>query len=211
MSATFFRLNTAFVLPEEVGEKVIVLSKKIGVKYDTFFTIDGIRLYPHITIYAPEYPEYNIEKILRACEEIADGTPHFTLRFKGVGGDQGFVGIRFENSLDVKKFQEEIITRLNPFREEGRREKRGEGSDYHVKFSLDEKRSIKEYGFPKSMDLYSPHMTISRLKDESLGNAAIEAIRWDIPQFTLEKIAVYKTGDHGTCVELIKEFVLRGA
>ena len=60
-----------------------------------------------------------------------------------------------------------------------------------------------------SMNLYFPHLTIIRLKDEPLAKTISEGIIWDIPEFTVEKIAIYKMGEHGTCRELVKEFSLR--
>lgn len=56
------------------------------------------------------------------------------------------------------------------------------------------------------MNLYRPRLTITRLKDESIVEKIAKNLKWEIPQFIVEKLAVYKMGEHGTCRELVREF-----
>jgi len=79
-----------------------------------------------------------------------------------------------------------------------------------MQFTTAQLKNIEGYGYPDAMNLYDPHLTITRLKDEDKLEEAISAINWDILEFIVDKIGVYKSGEHGTCRELVKEFNLDG-
>lgn len=207
----FVRLNIVLKPPEAVTNKAIALSREVGKDNEVFFVLDGVQFYPHITVYSPKYPESNIDKVLNAVEEIANNTTSFKFWFQKVSSEQGSIVIEFNYSPAIKSFHEITVQKLNPLREGHIRKKYQEGSDYHMSFSLEQKENIKKYGYPDSMSLYSPHLTITRLKEESLAGAVLKSINWDITQFTVDKIAVYKMGEHGTCKELVKEFNLKRA
>jgi len=194
----FVRLNTAFKPPENIAEKAIGLSREISKNNEVFFVLDGIQFYPHITIYSPEYPEKNLDKMLEKVAEIASTTEKFKLTLKGISSSQGFISIKFDYTQEIKKIHEGIVLELNSLREGHIREKYT-ADDYKMSFTQEQQENIKKYGYPDSMSLYSPHLTIIRLKDESLAKTISEEIKWDIPEFTVEKIAIYKMGEHGTC------------
>ncbi len=202
----FIRLNIAFKLPKNVAERAIGLSREISKNNEAFFVLDGIQFYPHITIYSPEYPEKNLDKMLERVAEIANTTEKVNLTLKGISSGQGFISIKFDYTQEVKKIHEGIVLELNSLREGHIREKYTD--DYKMSFTQKQQENIKKYGYPDSMSLYFPHLTIIRLKDESLAKTISEEIKWDVPEFTVEKIAIYKMGEHGTCRELAKEISL---
>lgn len=204
----FTRLNITFKLPESVAEKAISLSRKISKNNETIFVLDGIQFHPHITIYSPEYPEKNLDKVLEKVAEIASNTEKVNLVSKGISSDQGFISVEFNYTPELKEIHEESVLKLNSLREGHIREKYT-ADNYKMRFTLKQQESIKKYGYPDSMSLYFPHLTVIRLKDELLAKNISEQIRWDIPEFTADKIAVYKMGEHGTCRELVKKFNLK--
>jgi len=191
------RINLIFKLPKEVAEKAIFLSKEIGKHNDSFFVLNGINAYPHITVYSPIYKESRIGEIFKNIEK---SKKNFKLKFKGVGSSQGFISLIFENSPDIQKFHEEIVKALNPLREKDVLN----GSDYNADFNEEQKGNIDKYGYPDAMDLYSPHLTIIRLKDENLAKSIAQEIKWDIPEFIINEVEFYKMGDNGICKEIIK-------
>ena len=204
----FVRLNTAFKLPEDIAEKAISLSSETSKNNEAFFVLDGIQFHPHITIYSPEYPEKNLDKVLEKVAEIASKTEKVKLTLKGISSYQGSISIKFDYTKEIKKIHEGIISELNSLREGHIREKYT-ADDYKMKFTKEQQENIKKYGYPYSMGLYFPHLTIIRLKDEQLAKAVLEEIRWDILEFTIEKVAIYEMGEHGTCRELVKKFNLK--
>ncbi len=203
----FVRLNTAFKLPENIAEKAIGLSREISKNNEAFFVLDGIQFHPHITIYSPEYPEKNLDKVLEKVAEIASNTEKVNLTLKGISSGQGFISVKFDYTQEIKKIHEGIILELNSLREGHIREKYTT-DDYKMNFTQEQQENIKKYGYPDSMGLYFPHLTIIRLKDEPSAKTISEEIKWDIPEFTVEKVAIYKMGEHGTCRELAKELSL---
>lgn len=205
----FIRLNTAFKPPKYIAEKAIVLSREISKENGVFFVLDAIHFHPHITIYSPEYPKSNIDKILKIIEKITSNTAKLKFQFLKISGEQGFISVKFNYSPEIKSFHEEIVTKLNPLREGRIKGRRKEGSDYQMNFNPEQKENIKKYGYPDAMNLYSPHLTITRLKEESSVEQISKNLNWDISQFTVDEIGVYKMGEHGTCQELVKEFNLR--
>ena len=111
----------------------------------------------------------------------------------------------------IKSLHEETVRKLNPFRAGHIREKYRPGSDYHLDFSKEQLKNIAEYGYPDAMSLYKPHITIIRLKDNSLAETIAKTISWGEPtHFIVDKLATYTMGESGTCKDLVKEFTLKG-
>ena len=204
----FVRLNTALKLPENIAEKAIGLSREISKNNEAFFILNGIQFHPHITIYSPEYPEKNLDKVLEKVAGITSSTEKVNLTLKGISSGQGFISIKFDYTQEIKKIHEGIVLELNSLRE-GHIRKKYASDDYKMNFNQGQQENIKKYGYPDSMGLYFPHLTIIRLKDEPLAKTISKEIRWDIPEFTVEKIAIYEMGEHGTCRELVKKFDLK--
>jgi len=199
----FLRLNTVFQLPKNVAKAAISLSQQIGKIQDTFFTLDGLQFYPHITIYSPEYPVDNLDDIISSVGELAKSSKHLVFDAKGITTHQDFITISLEASPDVQKIHAEIVNKLNPLRAGQIREKYQQAT-----YSPEQQENIKKYGYPNVLELYHPHITITRLKDEGVATKIAGGLEWVIPGFTVNKIAVYEMGKYGTCVALIKEFNL---
>lgn len=202
---SFIRLNTAFILPEEVGKKAIELSRAISRLADAYFVLDGVDFYPHITIYPPEYPEKNIDKVLENIGRALEFSNSVRFQYERVETHQGYIGVEFERLSQIQKIHEDLVNALNPLREGYIREK---DDDYQFEFSVKQLKNIQEYGYPDMMNLYNPHLTITRLRDQNKAEQILKTIEWDIPEFIVNKIGVYKTGEHGTDRELVKEFTL---
>ena len=209
MKTSFIRLNTALKLPDDVEREVIKLSREIGQNNDSFFILDGVQFYPHITIYSPEYPESNFNKALKIVEGIANQTKKIELNFLSLESHDGYIGICFETSPEIKNLHKEVVGKLNLLREGSVRKKYKQGSDYHMDFSRQQLKNIARYGYPDAMNLYHPHLTIIRLRDDFLAKVITKNLNWKKPQIVIDKLAVYTMGEHGTCRKLVKEFSLK--
>jgi 2'-5' RNA ligase len=209
MENKFIRLNIAFKPPEIIATKAIALSKKLSRESEPHFVLDGVSVYPHITVYAPEFPEKNLDKILAAARNIAETTKKIKMSGDQFKANQGFVGIKFALTDEIKKFHEKVVALLNPLREDHNRVK-CEAADYKMKLSPKKMENNKKYGYPDALELYNPHLTIIRLADEKQAQAICKNIKWDIPEFEIDELGVYKMGKHGTCRELAGKFELTG-
>lgn len=206
MDKDFVRINIAFKPPIEIAQLVADISRDISKKYETHFVIDNQNIFAHITIYSPEYPARNLEKVLEAVETIAEEFSPPKFIFQEVKAGQGFVTLDFDYSEEIKRIHEAVVEKLNPLRENHFREKYTDA--YMMKFSEEKKENIRKYGYPDSITFYHPHMSLTRLKDADLAEKITKEINWPVGEFIIEKLGTYKMGEHGTCVEPVKDFAL---
>jgi len=206
----FIRLNTVLRSPPGVGEAITALSREIAETYDEYFILDAEQFFPHVTIYAPEYPSAKQSNVLSSVEAIALKTSRLTLGYVGTTSKQGYVGLRMKLTDEMRDLHIELVEKLNPLRgEQLRAAYREDAADYQMRFSDDQKGNIKKYGFPEAMSLYNPHMTVIRLKDEAEAKEVAERLSWIIDSFEFTQLGVYAMGDHGTCIEELAAFDLQ--
>jgi len=203
------RLNIVLKPPQDIAKKAIDLSHKISKDNEVFFALDGLKFYPHITIYASEFSEINLKNILKAVESISNNTSPIKLKFQGISSSQGFISLKFDSSFFINNLHKEIIKKLNPLSEKSIRNNSQQFLGYLINFTPEQSKNIINYGYPDAIELYSPHLTLSRFKKESLTDKALKDIKWDTPEAMVDKIAIYLMGEHGTCRELVGEFNLR--
>ncbi|MFA6383444.1 MAG: 2'-5' RNA ligase family protein [Parcubacteria group bacterium] len=206
MENDFVRLNIAFIPPKDVADLAMRLSRKISQKSEAFFILDGNNFYPHITIYSPELPVGNLRKALKATDKLSAEFAPLQFKLSDIKNYMGWIGVHNQLTEEIKNIHAEVVDKINPLREDHLREK-----DIAQLQSLSEKEknNLKLYGRTHLMNLYKPHLTIIRLKDKKPAEKIASEIEWPIKEFMLDKIGVFKTGRHGTCVELIKEFKLK--
>lgn len=200
----FVRLNVAFKMPQEVSEEAIKLSKEVAEKEGVYFTLDGVDFIPHATIYSPEYPEKNLEKVIETAEKIAKELSPVNFIYKILKEEEIFSGsilVSFENSNEIKNIHEITVQKLNPFREGHLREK-------ERNYSGKGKENIEKYGLPLVMNFYDPHITITSLKNGQKTAGIVKNVGWKIKKFKVDTIMVCAMGEHGTCRKIIKEFKL---
>lgn len=209
-SEKFIRLNTAVVVEGEVAKEAIAVSERFAGEHGAFFVLDGVSYYPHMTVYAPEYPEENKTQVIARAEEIVKETQPFALRFTEVKNVEGFIGVYAEKTVKLMRLHERLIEALNPLREAGHREKEAGKLD-GFSFSPKEQENMQRYGHPWVRSLYDPHLTLTRLKDAEAAARAAEELAWRIEEMFVQKIGVFVSGEHGTCRELLASFRLGGS
>ena len=73
MEKEFVRLNVALNPSKLVAETAIAMSRELGQKFESHFVLDGAQFRPHVTIYSPEFPSENLERIVEAVESAVAG------------------------------------------------------------------------------------------------------------------------------------------
>jgi 2'-5' RNA ligase len=207
MNEEFIRINITFKPPIKIAEQVAKLSEEISKKEDVYFVIDNLHFYPHITIYSPEYPKRKEDEVLETIEKLVKNFSPIKFVPKEIETSQGYFGIAAQYSDEIKKIHEAIVEKLNPLREGHLREKYLNA--YNMKFSEEKMQNIQKYGYADSMSLYNPHITITRLKDDGVAEKVAKEIAVPFGEFAIDKIGVFRMGENGTCIELIKEFNLK--
>ena len=186
----------------------IALSQEIGQSNHSLFVLDGVDFYPHITVYSLGIPTINQKRLLKIVESIAKETRKIRVTFKEIrSSSRGYIGIYFNVSLSIQRLHRKLLKRLNPLRE-GHIIKEYQNPESLSYFSQERLESIKKYGYPDARKLYKPHLTITCLKSKDLAEGIATPLKWQIKQFTIDKIAIFKMGEYGTCRSLVKEFNL---
>ncbi len=204
MEEKFIKLNVAFVIPEDVAKVAMELSKEISEKEDAYFVLDGVEYFPHITNYSIEIPEKNLEKLIEAVEKLAKEFSSVEFIFdNNIMADTGWIAPYFERTQQLKDIHEGFIGALNILRENHIREKFMNSDEFS---SNEEQGNIVKFGHPWVMGLYEPHLTITRLKDNNIAEKVAKELNWIIKKFQVDAIGIFISGEHGTCIKLIKEF-----
>jgi hypothetical protein len=88
MEEDFIRLHTIFEVPRDITRELALLSKRIIRHRKVFFTLDEsasypLKMHPHVTLYAPEYPRHNMNEVIENVRQYA---------FFSVASDRGSSG-----------------------------------------------------------------------------------------------------------------------
>ncbi|EKE18476.1 MAG: hypothetical protein ACD_9C00323G0003 [uncultured bacterium] len=202
----FIRLNIAFRMPEEVAKAAMKLSRKIAEGEDVYFILDGIEYFPHATNYAVEYPEKNLDKVIEAVEGLVAEFYALEFSFTENVAEQGWVGVHFDYSQSLRKVHCAFIEKLSPLRENRIREN---FEDIGTFSSEEEQENIAMHGHPWILNLYTPHLTITKLKNDEIAEKVARELMWPIENFKVDTVGIFIGGEHGTCRKLIKEFKMK--
>ena len=203
----YIRLNIAIIPPEKVAIAAIELSKELSKPGKVSFILDGKNFHPHVTCYSPEFPTKNLDKIFGSIEELAHNFKSFSCDFLELQTHDGYIDIEAQLNREFKQLHETIIEKLNPLREGHLREK------YTVEENLqslteEQRQNIQKYGYPDVMELYRPHMTLTRLEDADEAVMLLKGIKWDIDELKVDTVGAFTMSSYGTCKKLLNEFSL---
>jgi 2'-5' RNA ligase len=202
----FTRINIAVKPPQEIIEQAIEISHKISKDVETYFVLDGLNYFPHLTLYSPEFPDTNLDHVFKAVAEIASQTKSFMAAISSCNSHGGYIDLAIEKTESWEKLHTMIIEQLNPLRENHIREK------YHSElknYSPIQQEYIQNYGYSEVFTAFRPHLTITRVKDEAKAEEIVKQLHFPLHSFQVTEIAAYTMGEHGTCTDIIKEFSLQ--
>ena len=177
-------------------------------QYESFFTLENGKFYPHMSLYMFQLNEADISKVEEVLTKIAKDfnvvSAKATTYSLGEGFGVGYVDPEYEVTDEQSNLQDSVIEAVNPIRE-GMRE-----SD--IKKMRDAEglklENLQNYGYPAVGDLFRPHMTLTRLKEHN--PKVLELLPQDISTFNgvFDRLGLFEMGDNGTCIRKIAEFEL---
>ena len=126
--------------------------------------------------------------------------------FSGVVSGQGFISLEIKNSPDLQRLHESLVAALNPLREDIFRQEFLDS--YHMDFPINKIQQAKQYGYPDALDLFEPHLTLSRLQSPEVAKGIAADIELVEKAFTATRFGIYEMGEHGTCRRLIRDWPL---
>jgi 2'-5' RNA ligase len=204
---SYTRVNIAIKPPLDVQSLAIHLSELIAAETDAYFVLDNKNYYPHATIYSPEYPNKNLERVLREIDDVTKNLSPFLCEFERLSTHQGYIDLQLRKSQEWVHLHKLLVDTLNPFREDHLRDKYNDPNEL-LNYSDEQQGYIKEYGYAEVFNAFRPHITLSRIKDEHVAREIIKNIPTQSFTFKVQEIAAYTMGQHGTCTGILKEFIL---
>ncbi len=199
------RYDIVILPPQEIAAQAIALSQTLSSR-GSYFVLDGVTLYPHISLYHVPFTDSALTTVLEALRDIAALTAPFVLRQETYYPDQGvWVGVRYVADKAILDLHTSVIAATREYREV---EENVRYKEHWVEIPAQELKNIEYCGWAHSLTFYSPHLTFTRLLRPTADVLA------HLPQpelsFRADHIGVYEVGDHGTCTHFVADFRLTG-
>ena len=199
-------LNIIYLPDEATRNKAIELAAKVSSKLPVEFIL-GQGTIPHITIYQAMFPNKNIEKVKQIIKEITGKTHSFEIEMGPfwINAVRGFVWWNCLKTDQLSEIHWNFIRGINSLRE-------GLIPDslkaYRIEGEKD-KMEIENYGSLFAGERYTPHLTLTALKDPEDEQKSYKILgKEEESLFTVNKILLGRLGPYGTVTEIIEEFPL---
>lgn len=193
------------LLPDDkLTEKALSASQLLS-GYDSLFTLELGKFYPHMSLYmfqlnASDIPKIE-EKLTKIASEMKLIQAKATRYYLGEGLGIGYIDPEYEATEGLKALQEKVIKAINPIRA-GMRESDIAKMQDATGLKLE---NLQKYGYPATGELFRPHITLTRLKEHK--PEVLDQLP-DISTFSgnFVKLGLFEMGSNGTCVREIKTF-----
>lgn len=192
----------------ELASKAIEASKATE-QFESFFTLEDGKFYPHMSLYMFQLNEPDISKIEEVLAGIAEDTNVIsataTAYRLGEGFGVGYVDPEYKVTDELRALQNKVVEAVNPIRAGMRESDIAKMQDAKgVKLE-----NLQKYGYPAIGELFRPHITLTRLKKHNPG--VLEFLPKDISTFNgvFDRIGLFEMGSNGTCIRKIAEYELR--
>jgi len=191
----------------DLALKAIKASKETE-KYESFFTLEEGKYYPHMSLYMFQLNEADISKVKEVLARIANDTKVITAnatRYSlGTGFGVGYVDPEYEVTEELSNLQGSIIEAVNPLRA-GMRESDVRKMQDAEGLKLE---NLQKYGYPAIGELFRPHITLTRLKEHN--PKVLDLLPQDISTFSgvFDRLGLFEMGENGTCIRKIAELRL---
>ena len=205
----FTRLNTILIPEENAQNSILKLASRIFDGKEELFHIDNKTYYAHITLYSPEYPTHNVDKVFAAVQAMSNATKPLTLDFNDFHTGGGYLGLDFIKDKPIDRLHKMVLEKLNPLREGRIRDKYADEIK-EGKYSPDEVKYIKKFGYHYVLNSYHSHLSLGRFSSEEIAVQVKSGLTKDLvpPQIIFSHIAVSEMGPNGTCTKILKKYQL---
>lgn len=195
------------LLPDEPLATRAIAASQLLEPFGTLFTLKAGEYYPHASLYMCQVAVDDLPKIEQTLQQVAATVGIFELsavRYSlGQGFAVGYVDPEYIVTDELRSAQEAVIAAINPLRAGMRESDIAKMKDASgVKLE-----NLQKYGFPSVGELFRPHMTLTRLKENQ--PEALDVLP-DVATFsgTFNRLGLFEMGLNGTCVRSIAEFPL---
>lgn len=197
------RYNFAIIPPKGISEKAIGMSKEIA-NHGSLFVLDGIGLFPHVSLYHVGFDPQNLPEIIQRTAEALKTARPFRLISDSYRAVEGvWIDVSYEKSDDIMRLHTAIIDATKDLRF-------GKGKENDCEnfrdLSEERKNNLLACGWSEAFGLFSPHLTFSKLREKH--GEILQILPQEDFSFLVDRIGLFELGDYGTCTKLIHEFRL---
>ena len=194
-------INICIIPSDSVGKSYVDISQTLN-SPDTMFVLGGDK-FAHMTVFMARFADSDIDKVIGAVELSLNGISRFNCRHTGYLITEGrYLESSYQKSSNLMSLHESLIENIfhlrinpgNPY-EEG----------YFAPYNSRQQQNAIETGYDLAHDLYRPHVTLTRYKDNNTP-VCFPAFPEVNLSFDVCKVCVYKADDNGAVYELIKAF-----
>ncbi len=206
MKEDMINLGIVLLPPQDVSQAAIQLSKRVADDFQTFFVLEEQSNLPHISLSHAAFPERNMPQIKKELRTLSEAFTAFLVELANVSWNKdGWIDIQAVKSKEFLNLHEEVVRALNPLREGSIM-----ASDEVAfsSYSVQEQQNLKLYGYRHAVNLFRPHLTITRLQGGDVASAA-QKLAGTTFRFAAKTLAVCQLGEHGTCKKLLENFELK--
>ncbi len=153
-------------MPADVCYKELVdINRLLVNNYGSTFGFDSKVNQPHLNLYDVDVPATNLSDVEVAVQKIAENTMPFDIELDGIKSfDFGSIYIACKQSEELKRLEEEIVTKLTGFRDGCKTR------DYWQpwrKLTEEQRENREKYGNPYVLDAFLPHITVGFVKRDA--------------------------------------------
>ena len=195
-------INVCIIPDNNVGNKCVEISQSL--KSDSvMFVLDGAAKFAHMTVFMARFANNDIDNVLNATERALSAVISFPCEHIGYFMTEGrYLEVSYRKSKELMDLHELLIDNLknyrinpgNPF-EEG----------YFTPYTEEQKNNAKETGYDLAHNLYRPHITLTRYKENETPRIFPGFVPAEL-SFPVKKICAYKADDNGAVYERLGEF-----
>lgn len=191
--------------PDPVSRTSIETSERMR-ELGTRFTLKDTDAVPHVSLYMLNIRERDLGRAQDALAELAERTPAIPLEAESFAANEhGMTEVFYRKTPKITQLQQDVLETVGPLRD-GLRELDpvGRSVPERMRQASDElARNFNVYGYDEIGSHFNPHITLTRLSDPSRRPAQPDLSKFD---GRFERLALFRMGEHGTCVEKVGEW-----
>jgi 2'-5' RNA ligase len=190
---------------DELARKAVEASEKLQ-QLGSYFTLEIGKFWPHLSVYMVQLKIEDISKAEELLSNIANKTSGFELSAERYHQSHNYFDAEYQKIEQLRNLQQIVVEALNPLRI-GVPETEKAGLVNATGLVLE---NFKKYGWKSVGELYRPHLTLARFKEEQ---AESEKLLPGVSGFSgqFPSLGLFEMSEGGTAVRKIAEFKFSGS
>lgn len=202
-------LNVSLLPSVEVIQRVIGLSAELETIGE--FILDHATRLPHLTLYMARLERARVDKAVEAVETLLDSTSPLELTCTGALVTDGqYVELSYVRTSELVDLQHAVVDRMVPMRYVPE-DYASYYETYFGPYSDEQRENVRTSGYDLMGDLFRPHITLTRLRQNAVASQTLEALRPEAFSCRCDTVAILEADDLGAGRQLLQQHELGGS